>query len=158
MIKYTLTCTKGHAFESWFRDSLGYDDLAESGQLTCPVCGSAEVRKAVMAPSVVRGRRAGSEQRAQAGAAEPQGVVQHPIALLDERERKVREMMRDLHRKITENADDVGRNFATEARRMHEGETPVRSIYGEATGEEVRSLLDDGVPLLPMPVLPDDHH
>jgi hypothetical protein len=157
MIKYTLTCDQDHSFESWFRDSAGYDELAGLGQLSCPICGSTNVRKAMMAPSVVRARKSSTPELPLAPVAESATPPQ-PVALLDQKQLELRNMMRELHRKITETADNVGREFSAEARRMHEGETPARSIYGEATGEEVRSLLEDGIPLLPMPVLPDDQH
>ena len=159
MIKYALTCDQGHESESWFRDSSAFDSLGEAGQLACPVCRSAKMSKALMAPSIVRGRQpqpagpAGELERAPAPATPP-----HPPTLLDDRERQMRDKLREIRAKIIATADDVGRAFPEEARRIHDGDVPARPIYGEATGDEVRALLDEGVPLLPMPGLPDDHH
>lgn len=163
MIRYALLCERDHAFDSWFRDSSAFDALEHAGQVACPVCQSVQVRKALMTPSVVAARKTGSAEPPVRPApdlspATPAGPSMTPIALLDDRERKLRDMMRALHHEITTKADDVGRSFADEARRIHVGDAPARSIYGEATREQVTSLLEDGVPLMPMPVLPDDHN
>ena len=159
MIRYALTCDREHAFESWFKDSEAFDQLSAQKRLVCPECGSGVVVKALMAPSVLRGSKASRTMAASEievdapGAQKPQS-----LALLDDGQRKLREAVRLLHRKIVDTADDVGRAFPEEARRIHEGEAPSRSIYGQATGEEVKALLDDGVPLMAIPALPDDQH
>lgn len=166
MIRYTLLCEREHGFESWFRDSVAYDRLAAGGQVACPSCGSTAVRKALMMPSVVASRtKPGDGPTASEGAAPPASVAEatpatdrHPVALMDERAQQLRAMMREVHRRVIETADNVGRAFAAEARAIHEGDAPARSIYGEASRDEVASLLEDGISLLPMPVLPDDHH
>ncbi len=152
MIKYALLCDRDHAFESWFRDSAAYDALTSHGQLACPSCGSAAVRKALMAPSLARGAAASLP----AGRDEEQAP--RPVAMLGERERQLRAMVRDLHRKIAETSENVGPAFPDEARRIHQGEAPARSIHGQATGAEVKALIEDGVPLLPVPTLPDEHN
>ena len=144
MIKYALICENAHAFESWFRDSASYDTQARRGFVTCPRCNSALVTKAIMAPSVRSGR--GSRT----GAAEPAAETA-PVALIDERQRKLRAMMRALHKEIVSSADDVGTKFPDEARAMHEGGTPRRSIYGQASMEDVRGLIEDGIDVMPMP-------
>ena len=166
MIRYTLLCTREHGFESWFRDSHAYEQLAAAGEIACPTCGSTAVRKALMTPSVVTGRARREETAAPAEASTPLAPVPqvapapepHAVALMDDRARQLRAMVREVHRRVTETADDVGRAFAVEARAIHAGDAPARSIYGEASRDEVAALLDDGIPLLPMPVLPDDHH
>lgn len=160
MIRYTLLCPKEHSFESWFRDSAAFETLAETGQVACPVCGTMQVRKALMTPSVVTSRAKRKAVPEPAAAVPPPAETQaaRPVALVDERAAQVRTALRELHRRVTEQADNVGRAFATEARLIHEGGAPARSIYGEATGQEVSALLEDGIPLLPMPILPDDHH
>ena len=166
MIRYTLLCDREHGFESWFRDSTAYEQLVEAGEVACPTCGSHDVRKALMTPSVVtrQGKRqAGSGPVEEATTPIPAAPSMpsadpHPVALLDERAQHLRAVLREVHRRVTENADNVGRNFAVEARAIHDGDAPARSIYGEASRNEVAALLEDGIPLLPMPVLPDDHH
>lgn len=166
MIRYTLLCEREHGFESWFRDSAAYDRLAASDQVACPSCGSTAVRKALMMPSVLTSRtKPAAGHTPTEGAAPPSPAAEampttepHPVALMDERAQQLRAMMREVHRRVTETADNVGRAFAAEARAIHEGDAPARSIFGEASRDEVASLLEDGISLLPMPVLPDDHH
>lgn len=165
MIRYRLLCERDHGFESWFRDSGAFEQLAAMGQVTCPICGSTSVHKALMAPSVVT-RQTGSPPipapddiaAPSPSKATPPDDGQRPVALMDERAQQLRAMMREVHRRVTETADNVGRAFAAEARAIHEGDAPARSIYGQASREEVASLIEDGVALLPLPVLPDDHH
>lgn len=173
MIKYSLVCDNGHEFESWFPSSEGYESQARRGLVACPQCSSVRVSKALMAPSVStsRKRRAAAmidataqqvtpaaARPAPAPSPAPAGVQQSPMALLDENHRKLREAVRELHEKIAETTDDVGRAFPEEARKMHEGDAPARSIRGEATLDEARELWEDGIPVLPVPALPEDRN
>jgi hypothetical protein len=148
MIKYALACEKDHSFESWFPDSDSYDAQARRGLIACPVCGATRVSKAIMAPAIVGGRKQVRRLPAPPSAA--------PVALLDERQRRLREMARRLREEIVANTDDVGKNFPEEARAIHDGDAPARSIRGQATLEEARALLDEGVGVLPLPFLPDE--
>lgn len=147
MIRYSLTCQDGHSFESWFQSSDAYDALAARGLISCTSCGSTEVKKALMAPRVsateVEAETAPADQR-QAMAAGP----------LSQPGSKMERMLADLRKTVEENSTYVGGNFATEARQMHLGEVPERQIHGEATPQEARDLVEDGVPILPLPVLP----
>ena len=146
MIKYALACDRGHEFESWFPSSAEYDQQARRGLIACPECGSNKVAKAIMAPAVVGAARASSAP------AEPMAEV----ALLDRRQRALREAVRALRREIETNTDDVGTKFAELARSMHAGETAERAIRGQASAAEVEALLEEGVGVLPMPAAPDD--
>ena len=165
MIKYALICEADHEFESWFPDSASYDKQVKRGLVTCPFCQTAKVSKAIMAPNVARKDKdrvivANDDAPAPAPAA-PVPQVQAPaqdIALLDEQQQQLRGMIRELHEKIVANTDDVGENFPEEARKMHEGETPARSIRGKASFEEARELLEDGIPVLPIPDLPEERN
>lgn len=139
MIRYSLACVNGHAFDGWFRSSGDYDKQAERGLLDCPVCGARKVEKALMAPSV-----ATSETQA----VEP--------ALIGGQEEKLRAMFRMVREEVTKNAENVGPRFAKVARQMHDGEIEKASVYGIASSEEVRSLADDGVEFHPLPPVPDD--
>jgi hypothetical protein len=147
MIKYALICENAHSFESWFPDSGSYDVQARRGLIACPKCHSARVSKAIMAPAIVGGQWP-ERQSAEAPAA--------PLALLDERQQRLREMARHLRKEIIANTDDVGSKFPEEARAIHDGDAPARSIRGQATPEEARALIEDGVGVLPLPFLPDE--
>jgi len=137
MISYALRCLNGHLFDSWFRSVAAFDALAGAGHVSCPVCGIAAVEKAPMAPAVVGMRDEGSSAAESPASA---GQVAQAIAAL--------------RRQVEENSDYVGLNFAAEARRIHAGEAPERSIYGETRPEEARELLAEGVPVTPLPFLP----
>lgn len=130
MIRYALKCHDGHSFESWFQSADAYDALAAKGLVTCAVCGATEVSKAMMAPKVSDGARALSTPTSEA-----EGKI---VAL---------------RKKIESQATYVGGKFAEEARRLHEAKVD-KPIYGEASGPEVKRLLDDGVPVAPLPFLP----
>jgi hypothetical protein len=136
MIKYALVCEHEHGFEGWFGSSSDYDDQNQRGLLGCPVCGSAAVRKQIMAPAV-----AGTKARGGDAIGAPQRAV-------------MMEAMGKLRRHVEDNFDYVGDAFAREARAIHEGRSEDRAIYGEATPTEVKALVDDGVPIAPLPPEP----
>lgn len=139
MIRFSLHCDHGHEFEGWFRDNADFDRQSERKLVACPVCNSAQVQKSLMAPAVSTSRS--KEQVAIA---------------MSEAQKQMLEQMRELSRKVRENADYVGDQFAEEARKIHFGETEARGIYGEASKEDVHSLIEDGVDVMPLPVFPED--
>jgi hypothetical protein len=139
MIRYTLTCDKGHGFDSWFQSADAFDSLRTAGQVACPVCGATRVEKALMAPSVRPARKAAATER--------KPDLSAPASDLEE-------ALAELRRQVEANSDYVGVNFVAEARAMHEGDKPERSIYGEARPEEALKLLEDGIPVAPLPFLP----
>ena len=141
MIRYALHCHSGHDFDGWFRSADDFDTQLKRGLVSCPECGSAQVEKALMAPSVSTGRK------------------QEKIALaMGEQQRQMLEQLQSLSRKLRENAEDVGDRFADEARKIHFGETAERAIYGEASPDQVRDLIEDGVGVMPLPPLPEDRN
>ena len=142
MIKYALGCAEGHAFDSWFPDSAAYEKQRKRGFVVCPECGSNRVDKAIMAPAVVGGERGAVE----AG----------PEMAVDDRRRKAREFFLRMRREIEANTDDVGARFPQVARAIHLGDEPERAIRGRASLAEAKSLLEDGVGVLPMPMLEDE--
>ncbi len=163
MIKYALICEARHEFESWFSDSQAFEAQARRGLVDCPHCGSTRVEKALMAPSVSTSKRKARNslaQMAEAHATAPEAAAPaaQSMALLDDKQRAVRDMLRDLHRKIAETTVDVGARFVDEARRMHDGETPARAIRGQASFEQAKELWEEGVPVMPIPALPDDRN
>ena len=171
MILYALACDSGHRFESWFRDSAAYDGQVAHDLVACPTCHSTHVAKAIMAPAVVGGRlgeRAGAASGASADTSDtasagtaltdslPRSDASKSVALMDDKSRALRDLIRGFRDKLVAEGHDVGADFAAEARRIHDGETPPRQIYGQASPAEARDLLDDGIMVLPMPVMPDE--
>jgi hypothetical protein len=159
MIRYNLRCEQGHAFESWFQSSSAYDSQVKRKLVSCPACGSAKVEKAIMAPQIVSSRK--RHESAPAPAAEPAEVAAPapaPSSLMMAQERELRAKLKELRDHIVKSADNVGERFPTEARKMHYGEIEHRPIYGEASPDEARSLIEEGVEVSPLPVLPDDRN
>ena len=155
MIRYALSCQKGHAFESWFESSSVFDKQAARGLIECPMCGSSQIGKAIMAPGVARkARRPAREAPAPAPVPEPRA----PVAMLSAKERELRAKLKELRDHIVKTADNVGERFPNEARKMHYGDIEHRPIYGEASPEEARALIDEGVEVAPLPVLPEDRN
>ena len=144
MIRYSLRCDNDHAFDSWFRSAAGYDQLVAAGQVACPECASKAVVKALMAPSVALVPSSGA-RGLPAGAA---------VASLSTPANPREAAMADLRRRIEEKSEYVGMNFVAEARRIHDGDAPERSIYGEARLDEARRLIEDGVQVAPLPFMP----
>ncbi len=156
MIRYSLRCDRDHAFESWFQSSAAYDSQVRRKLVTCPACGSAKVEKAIMAPRIV-GKK-GREKAAPAPAAETVPAVNESTSLMMAQERELRAKLKELRDHIVKNADNVGERFPNEARKMHYGDIEHRPIYGEASADEARALIDEGVEVSPLPVLPDDRN
>jgi hypothetical protein len=156
MIRYALACDAGHDFESWFPSASSYDDQAARGLVTCPACGSGRVGKRIMAPSVARADKGLKSAPLMPPPAAPEAP--RPMALLSEAEREVRTMIRALREHVTANAENVGTRFADEARMIHHGEAEPRSIYGQASPAEARALMEEGVDVAPLPVLPEDRN
>jgi hypothetical protein len=149
MIRYSLRCDRGHEFESWFQDSAAFDKQVKRKFVTCPLCDSVKVEKAIMAPRIARKR----------------GEKNVPVAPNDSKtpmlmspENEVRAKLRELRDFVKSNAEDVGQRFPTEARKMHYGEIKHRPIYGEATPDDAKSLVEEGVDVMPLPVLPEDRN
>ena len=157
MIRYTLRCEKDHAFESWFQSSSAYDSQIKRKPVTCPACGSAKVEKAIMAPRIVgkKGRESAAPVAAPAPAEAP---ASESTSLMMAQERELRAKIKELRDHIVKNADNVGERFPNEARAMHYGDKEHRPIYGEASPEEARALVDEGVEVSPLPTLPEDRN
>jgi hypothetical protein len=164
MIRYNLRCERGHAFESWFQSSSAYETQEKRNLVSCPSCGSTKVERAIMAPQIVsrKGRENAAPTPAPAPAAIPVAGTEVTTAgstpLLMAQERELRAKIKELRDHIVKNADNVGERFPNEARKMHYGDIEHRPIYGEASPEEARSLIDEGVEVSPLPVLPDDRN
>jgi hypothetical protein len=145
MIHYDLICDKGHAFDGWFRNSAAYDEQAAKGLVSCSVCGSAKVEKQLMAPGI----SAKSNRKDDA----PKQMIAGPV---DPRLAIMMQMVREMRKHVEENAEYVGERFAEEARRIHYEEAEHRGIYGEASPDEAKALIEDGIAVHPLPRLPED--
>jgi len=141
MIRFALRCDQGHAFDAWFSSGASYDEQAEARAIVCPDCGSHRVQKAPMAPAVLRGRRESTQEGKGEG-----------------ERKKTYAVLKGLRDYLKANADDVGKAFPDEARKMHYGETDPRSIYGEATVDEANALHEEGIPAVPLPPLPEEQN
>lgn len=139
MIRFSLACDKDHGFEGWFRSNDDFDGQTGRGLVACPVCGSTNVDKALMAPAV-------------------HGTDEKPAATLalDPQKREMMRQLRDMVRAVKANAEDVGERFPEEARRIHHGEVEARGIFGRATSEDAKALIEEGIEVAPLPDLPDD--
>jgi hypothetical protein len=158
VIRYALHCDGGHAFESWFGSSDAYEKQIRRGLVSCPICGSEKVEKAVMAP------RLGGSGRRKAAADTPEAILpakpeeSAPVAMLSPVEQEFRKKLKELRDHIVRNADNVGQKFPEEARRMHYGESEHRSIYGEASAEDAAALAEEGIEFHHLPRLPDERN
>ena len=131
MIKYRLICDKSHEFDGWFADSAAFDAQKKDGLLACALCGSKKVSKAIMAPAVPKKANQQTDEA-----------------------QKIRHMMQKVSTHVEENFDYVGADFAEEARKIHYGERAARDIYGETSLDDAKDLLEEGVPVAPLPGLP----
>jgi hypothetical protein len=169
MIRYALACEAGHSFESWFQNSAAFDKQAKRSLVTCPVCGSAKVEKAIMAPNLASNQAQNlASSAANTGSVAPPAPpppvpaapqaspAKAPVAMMSPPEHELRQKLKELRDHITKNASYVGSRFPEEARKIHYGETEHRSIYGEASPEEAEDLHDEGIEFHPLPILPDD--
>jgi hypothetical protein len=153
MIHYALICDRKHEFEGWFNNAADYDKQAKRHLVSCPVCGSTAVDKAIMAPAI------SASKKKKAVASKPEAAVPQtnaPVAMLSPQETEVRAKLKELRDHLTKNADNVGKKFPEEARKMHYGDIEHRSIYGEASTEDAKKMLDEGIEFHPLPTLPDD--
>jgi hypothetical protein len=187
MIRYALNCGNGHVFESWFQNSAAYDKQEKRSLVTCPICGSAKVEKAIMAPSLAQSPAPHPADNASQSPSPPPhpnsapppplsptlpspasagGIgtglppipPKTPVAMMSPVERELRQKLKELRDHITKNANYVGTKFPEEARKIHYGETERRSIYGEASPDEAKELHEEGIEFHPIPILPDDQN
>ncbi|MHC2254682.1 hypothetical protein ACVILK_004374 [Bradyrhizobium embrapense] len=156
MIRYTLRCERGHQFESWFQSSAAYESQERRHLIDCPSCGSDKIERAIMAPRVVS--KKGREPAPKAPAAPVETTPNESTSLMMAQERELRSKLKELRDHIVRNADNVGDRFPNEARKMHYGDIEHRPIYGEASPEEARALIDEGVEVSPLPTLPEDRN
>jgi hypothetical protein len=183
MIHYQLQCDRAHGFDGWFKDSAAFDRQAETGLIACPICSSVQVTRALMAPALGRGTRHRRDGATELNPAEPRPAEQRPVeprpaqpvvaqpygesgaasvstvlppATLTEAGMpdRLRAMLQRLRSEVEKNCDYVGTGFAEEARRIHQGESEARGIYGETTPAEAEALADEGIEFGVVPWLP----
>jgi hypothetical protein len=159
MIKYALVCDHGHQFESWFANSSTYDKQVKRKLVTCPVCDSSKVEKAIMAPRLARSDVPAPSVHNEPLPAPPAATPEtSPVAMISPQEKEFRTKLKELRDHLVKNSDNVGKKFPEVARKMHYGEVEHRSIYGEATPKDAKELLDEGIEFHPLPVLPEDRN
>ncbi len=160
MIRYSLRCEAGHAFESWFQSSSAYEQQEKRKLVNCPACGSDKVERAIMAPQIVskKGREIAAPEPATSTEVSTEVTAPASTPLLMAQERELRAKLKELRDHIVKNADNVGERFPNEARKMHYGDIEHRPIYGEASPDEARALIEEGVEVSPLPVLPEDRN
>ncbi|MGG7519250.1 DUF1178 family protein [Allorhizobium undicola] len=140
MIRYSLVCDHGHEFEGWFSESADFERQKESGFLGCPVCGSSSVSKSLMAPAVATARKKDEQQ----------------AVAFDQAQREAYIKLKEAVSAIRANSEDVGERFPEEARKIHYGEADARGIIGQASPDEARALVDEGIEIAALPFLPDE--
>lgn len=145
MIHYDLICDSGHVFDGWFASSAAYDAQAAKGLVSCTSCGSAKVGKQLMSPGIPA-----KSNKQDNG---PQKMASGPV---DPRMAMMMQMVREIRKHVEENAEYVGGNFAEEARKIHYAETEQRGIYGEASDDEAKELIEEGIAVHPLPRLPEE--
>lgn len=150
MIRYSLVCSNAHEFEGWFRSSEDFDVQSSAGLCACPECGSTSVSKALMRPNVTT-----SESKAVVPT--PPAQDKQLVAVPPEA-RELIEKLKEIKAALLDGSENVGKRFAEEARRIHFGEAPVRAVHGEASAEDARALVEEGIDILPLPVLPGERN
>jgi hypothetical protein len=162
MIRYALACDNGHTFESWFASSAAYDKQVKRSLVTCPICNSAKVEKAIMAPRLSGTKKHGDDAVAASVPEQPSPTpvpeAPAPVAMMSPQEHELRKKLTEIREHLTKNADYVGRKFPEEARKMHYGDIEHRSIYGEASPDQAKELHEEGIEFHPLPVLPDERN
>ena len=152
MILYQLRCADEHSFEAWFRNSATYDSQVKSGDVECPYCGSTDISKAPMAPSIASSK---SGEKAEETFEAPVSDINE---MDEQRAQEVAQQILDAVGRIRdyaeENFEDVGEDFADEARKMHHDEAEERGIYGQASDDEAKDLEDEGIDFVRLPGTP----
>ena len=141
MIQYALHCSNGHHYDAWFKNAAAFEEQQARGLVSCAVCGSGQIEKALMAPAVARSDKG----RVSFGAGQPDAA-------------QIRQWLRAYRQKVISEADYVGDRFAEEARKIHFEEVEARGIYGEASRDDVIALAEEGIEFMPLPDLPEEHN
>ncbi len=148
MIRYNLKCAHAHEFDSWFQSATAFDSLSKARMVECPVCGDSKIEKLLMAPAIRSGRNvASTEEKPSAHGAPTATPLSQPAS-------EAEAALTALRAELESNSEYVGNDFATEARKMHSGDAPERAIHGETQISEAKQLLEEGVPILPLPFMP----
>lgn len=158
MICFSLRCHNAHGFESWFKDSAAHDRMTAAGLLDCPVCGDTRISKALMAPAIRKTR--GLKGRAALPAPEasapkpPEPEAEAPRLAAGPMPAQMVALLQRMRSEVEKSCEYLGKDFAKEARRIHEGEAEARGIYGEATEAETEALREDGIEVARLPWVP----
>ena len=144
MIRYDLQCDRGHEFDGWFASSFAFDEQQKRGLVECTVCGSVKIEKQLMAPGIpTKSNRKSDSVPLHSGPTDP-------------RMTEMMQVMRDYRKQVDATSEDVGSSFAEEARKIHYKEVAERGIRGQATRDEAIELIEEGIDVHPLPVLPEE--
>jgi hypothetical protein len=158
MIRFSLRCQNAHEFESWFKDGAAHERMVAAGLLECPVCGDTQVTKALMAPAIKKAR--GVKGRAEAPVVPPapakpaEPETEAPRLAAGPMPAQIVALLQRMRSEVEKSCENMGKDFAKEARRIHEGEAEPRGIYGEATESETEALREDGIEVARLPWVP----
>lgn len=160
MIQYTLICENKHTFDAWFKSSQAYNEQRESGILECPMCATTHISKALMAPAVSISAKKDTSPVSLPATVGQDVAASGKVSLSTghPEQQKIRAALKKMRDTVVSEAEYVGDKFADEARKIHTQESENRGIYGEATADEVKALVDDGVDFVPLPTFPEDHN
>ena len=160
MIRFSLHCEKAHEFEIWFGSNGDFASQQEKGLVECPLCGSRQIEKSLMAPAIGKSSKAkSSSHKAEVQTSGPVAQVPAPSETglaLDPQRAEMIATIREMVRQVRSTSEDVGNRFPDEARKIHHGETKKRGIFGQASIDEARELLEEGIAIAPLPDLPED--
>jgi hypothetical protein len=161
MILYRLRCSKGHEFESWFKDSKTYERQEKKSLIGCAVCGDSKVARAVMSPRIGKKSKTAEVEApaptppvAPAAAPAPTPEQRQMAALARKMPKELREALLKVRAEVEKNCEHVGDKFAEEARKIHYGESDKRGIYGETSDEEAEELAEEGIEFGRLPWIP----
>jgi hypothetical protein len=154
MITYRLKCDQGHAFDSWFASAGAFDTLARTGHLTCAICGSPTVQKAIMTPRLSASQDGITTEVAQGTHTPAPASSDTSKPTLSVPSTPAERAVAELRKNVEQNCEYVGSSFAAEARAMHDGDAPARAIFGEARLDEAKKLIEEGIQIAPLPFIP----
>jgi hypothetical protein len=156
MIHYQLYCGQGHEFDGWFANSTAFEDQLEQKLVACPFCQDVRVQRALMAPAIGRKSNRDPETPVETlpQPVTPQSAAPTDLLAVPEQAMQMMDVLQQIRTEVEKTCDYVGDDFAEEARKIHYGETDARGIYGETSLDEAQELIEEGIAIAPLPLMP----